>query len=649
MGNTNSSRPSADAGGAATVAHRPGETSRPGLSSSATRSCRVQHIEVIGGGHGHGHGLSPLPHPARVRTRTRTHSLGLTVKPRLPIELRRHIYGMTVAMLLRTTEDHTDENHTQGSTATSGSRSDIILDVALVERSARTEVLSALLSELTLSGMSQMRSFTRFLTRYSARAASPNGFGPYERRGGSGESLHLARTCVRTLRLLQNRSPFCVSVRAQASKTSLYDNVGATRAFERSLLHEDTLPLHLLFAADDARGAALETLVLQGPPSVLCEVKGTAPAHQTRQRVLVQLRANLKELVCMLSLWGNGDAFEGLWEMASVRPPAPFQSLPSAWSRLTHLQLHGPRMRFTTRTAHSLGDLPALTHLAIILPRFFPVDATADQPSWTQQHFSGSTIEQAEIEAEVKRSRRHGHLLLRDAAGRSTVLQVLVNVCARLRELQLIGHEESEYAGHVGSLPGQAAALRLGSLRGPGPMHNSLDRSDGETIGNQERAQPLRVHVITLRRSSYLAARQATQTHGCVVERTHPTWYSHYLYALSCVDRHWQLPHRADRRQNGIGREADACVDANWGVCSAVETFVVPVVKDGSGGAVPSQWGASAGGASVYALAGGDAATESATSNESAAPIADLAGDHSGFLLDEQDAGAEAEADTGIN
>ena len=389
-------------------------------------------------------------------------------------------------------------------------RSEAILALACVERASHAQVLSSLLTRVTLFGNDQLLSFKRLL---SGHHGSPI---------VQATARQLAQAHVKHFCLLQDSTAISAAARDRARSSSLYDSVANTKAFERFV---DAIDLSLL--------ENLETLHIQGPPRVL-ETRRDAQ-HPKRELGLQRIRSKLKDLVCMLSLWGNGDAFEGLWEMGrhEANDIRPTGLRVSAWSSLSHLQLHGPRMRFSASTALALSRLPALSHLAIVLPRFVPQDADA------AVYLDGKPVNAF------------------DAAGRYSVLQVLVNVLLSLHELQLIGHEEEGYAGNVSAMPSMAAALMRKPFNKAHQPRWALRQVDPVL-------PDVTVHVVTLRRNT-------VDQRALAKERTHPTWFSRYMFARASRGRHWSLasaPEAANRQ-----------LDIDWGIAYSVDTFIVPEVS----------------------------------------------------------------------
>lgn len=171
-------------------------------------------------------------------------------------------------------------------------------------------------------------------------------------------------------------------------------------------------------------------------------------------------RASLQELVCLQSPWA-GDAVDAVWHAGE--PPAP-------WDALTHLQLYGPRSRLSVHTAAALGALPRLSHLALIMPSF--VDA-------------------------------------RGGKCPAPVLQAIVDACAHLEHLLLVGHDEEHWVGATRHLRPAVAALRVGSA-----------------------GRVLRVALVTA-----TAPAQPWEP----TRRAHPGVYTDWMLARALDGRHWDF------------------------------------------------------------------------------------------------------------
>ncbi|EST07401.2 hypothetical protein PSEUBRA_003225 [Kalmanozyma brasiliensis GHG001] len=94
--------------------------------------------------------------------------------------------------------------------------------------------------------------------------------------------------------------------------------------------------------------------------------------------------------------------------------------LPSRWTQLRHLQLHGPRFRFTPSVATALACLPQLTRLGLVVPMI------VSSPSSPLKESGGVEL---------------------DMAGSINPIQILIDRCPSLEMLLLVGHAESDYVG----------------------------------------------------------------------------------------------------------------------------------------------------------------------------------------------------------
>lgn len=182
-----------------------------------------------------------------------------------------------------------------------------------------------------------------------------------------------------------------LSVFRRTCNEALFDGAAQTRTFTAAIL----VPLRIILRTC----SAIQTLHLACEPRVLKQ-KADSPSGTRR---------TITELVCLQSVWA-GDLNDTLWGGA-----APFVAL-------SHVQLHGPRFRFTPRTAIALAELPQLTHLALIMPHV--VD-------------------------------ERGH---RNA---EPALQLLISHATKLQLLLVVGHDEPHWMGASRHLrPGMQNAFR---------------------------------------------------------------------------------------------------------------------------------------------------------------------------------------------
>lgn len=190
------------------------------------------------------------------------------------------------------------------------------------------------------------------------------------------------------LRELAARCTRHIVIEPAEQAEALYDAAMHARRFATSIYEALRIILH--------HCTHICSLYLHAEPKALTLQRGDPLS-------VVAARAALQEVVCLQSPWA-GDTNDTLW-----LPSGPGHAS-APWSRLTHLQLHGPRFRMTPRTAASLATLPALSHLALITP--YLVDAD-------------------------------GH---RDAFA---TLQTLLDTAPTLQQLLLVGHNEPHWVGAV--------------------------------------------------------------------------------------------------------------------------------------------------------------------------------------------------------
>ena len=286
---------------------------------------RYQVVETIGASR-----EPPALHEGRMpRIRGQAPSLGA---PRLPVSVLKRI-ALVAAGDVDAWDDCADNAQgadgakAAGRTVRAASRgSGRALRIALVCRAWHATVFSqVLLPHVVLTGERQVRAFCAGLENDTAGIAG------------------LAMRCVQSVTVLQH------SVDTSIPHGALYDGVANTRRFTQ--LVDAALQILL------TRCLALRRVALQCEPFSL-DVRRRESPHVV---LLAGVRSRLEELVCLQSPWA-GDVADALWLPASPpRPAAP-------WTSLTHVQLHGPRLRFTTHTALALAQLPHLTHLALVVP-----------------------------------------------------------------------------------------------------------------------------------------------------------------------------------------------------------------------------------------------------------------------------------------
>ncbi|TKY87572.1 hypothetical protein EX895_003586 [Sporisorium graminicola] len=250
-----------------------------------------------------------------------------------------------------------------------GTSSKQLLELARVSRACHRAIYAALLlPDLRLYGFEQMRSFA--------------------------VSLDMDRIGIRTIARTRLRS-LTLRARSLASLEhgygpALFDASQAQTHFEKELLPFVRIIL--------SHCHALQTLHLEGVPRGL-------------QRQFAQLSNRLERYSCLVGHYG-GDLERDFW-------------LAQRWSRLTHLQLHGPRFRFTPTTASTLAGLPQLQKLGLIVPMIVSSPVSS----------SVASADSGAIEL--------------DLTGSINPLQVLIDRCSTLEVLLLVGHAEKDYVGYT--------------------------------------------------------------------------------------------------------------------------------------------------------------------------------------------------------
>lgn len=277
------------------------------------------------------------------------------------------------------------------------------LKFALVCREWHAAIFArVLLPRVVLRGERQLRDFCGGLERDTAGIT------------------RISMRSLRTVTILQESA-------GDMGLPALFDAVASTRRFGNDI---DKLLLLLL-----SRCLAIKHVYLHCEPRAL-----DARRKDVDTRVLRGIRSRIESLACLSSPWA-GDMTDALWDCSN----AP-------WTSLTHLQLHGPRLRFTMRAAHAIAQLPSLTHFTLVAPKF-----AADTET--------------------------------DAA---MPLQLLVQHARELRELVVVGHCISGYIG-------EARRLR--------PAINSLVR-----VVSEEAVPELMITFVTVWRTTGMD--QASESHG---------------------------------------------------------------------------------------------------------------------------------------
>lgn len=241
---------------------------------------------------------------------------------------------------------------------------------SLINRACHKAILCQLqLPRLCLSGAAQMRAFLRSLE------LNTDGF------------RSLASSRVQTLAFRRHETKIQGSQRP-----SLFDASSAQLAFERECMPLVRSILSCL--------VAVERLTIEGVPRSLVAM----PRHKlTFDRVF----ARITSLDCLTGHYAGG-IDPTFWDPSSSR-----------WARLTHLQLHGPQFRFNTAIAQALGQLPSLTHLALVVPAIVRTDA---------QDFARQEL---------------------SLIDRQSPLQTLVDCCTHLQVLLVVAHTDKRFVGYV--------------------------------------------------------------------------------------------------------------------------------------------------------------------------------------------------------
>lgn len=422
--------------------------------------------QVIGGGH-----IDTQRPPAHVLEQ-------IVGPPRLPQEL-------VIQIILMAADEVIEQSPHSLQTSTS------LLQLAAISRPAYGAIVAGkILPDLHLTGVRQVQSFANAL-RINA--------------------LDLRKDARRIRRLTIKR------VSSVIGNPGLYSDVEETKQFERTTI----APLRIILA--HCRG--LEHLSLDMPARVFDPRNEGSKEKSSAHSATTQLR----ELITLLSLYG-GDLNERLWETTPMHSPPLALAPPSRWSHLTHLQLHGPRFRMTALTAISLSQLPALTHLALIMP-------------WVVLSMGGGN----ESALFAGPTREHERRLdeATDALGRRSVWQLLVDGLAdRLRVLQLVCHDIDGYVGSVQKLGPWFRALRWRYSK-KGANLRATDSAELAPSG-VESLQQRAPHLILVTASATWEGQQAQEV-------PHPSCFSRWMLRRAERQRHWTFE---DGESDAIGNLA---------------------------------------------------------------------------------------------
>lgn len=324
--------------------------------------------------------------------------------PRLPVELSRtccHLAGIAVL------EDDQDDQNGQGKDSTSLR----LLSLAAVCRSWYECILSQfLLPKVSLFGAKQLNRLC-FSLKLPSNAILRKSM--------------LSKT--KRLSLVQRSKHQSAS---GDQRRALYDFLSSLTEFENACLAS-------LFSVLSLRAHAIEELHLEMTPGVLRDSWWTGkmtPSHD--------VRTTIRSLSFLLSTFGGvgcEDVFVGLNKANTSgngnddddEHGTRVHGLPSRspWANLTHIQISGPAgFRVSMSTASSLGSLPALTHLSLVMPNF---------------------VRDASMRGDMN-------------ASPPAALQLLLLLLAdQLQEFLIIGHDAPGYMGWHGIYDGWLDKLTL--------------------------------------------------------------------------------------------------------------------------------------------------------------------------------------------
>ena len=342
------------------------------------------------------------------------------------------------------------------SDAEHNTRSKRLVELASISRACHRAILSRLLlPDLCLYGFEQIRSFAVSLDQ--------------DRIGIGG----LART---RLQILTLRARSLASLQ-HGYGPALFDASQAQTHFERNLV-----PFVRIIVS---HCHALKTLHLEGVARGL-------------ERPFAQLSNRLQEYSGLMGHYG-ADLERDFWQG-------------SRWSRLTQLQLHGPRFRFTAQTATTLAGLPRLEKLGLVVPMI--VAASASPPTGASGQVAGIEL---------------------DVTGSINPLQILIDRCENLQVLLLVGHAEKGYVGYT-----QKYRHWLGSLR-------------QARLANTWAAGKLRLELVSaLRRSS------SQDAESMASRRVHPCEVSAWMMERARHGVQW-FDESSGRGKQG---ELDFCIES---------------------------------------------------------------------------------------
>ncbi|EPQ30613.1 uncharacterized protein PFL1_02137 [Pseudozyma flocculosa PF-1] len=387
----------------------------------------------------------------------------------------------------------------------------------------------------------------------------------------------------------------CAARSPPAKRFALYDAAEAQARFERatlrSLRHILSTCLQIEALSLECMPRALEQLSPR-PASSLSVSSAASQAkrlqeERSQQRQLDVLASRVRHLSCHLSVYA-GQFNDAFW----APTPSPSTSPSNGrWAALTHLQLYGPRFRFTEATARALASLPSLEQLALIMPLVVQqgnnatgleggagVDDGDDAVSWSDASF--------------------------DLAGRRNVLQTLVSGARRLRLLLVVGHDNRQYVGWT-----DRYRPWLRALHRPRPSLRSRSSTSNEEVYGGEAgtaASPslslLRIQLLTARERGSGAEEEAA-TRMTTSRAAHPSLFGRWMMDRTERGRQWSFepgwsPVKegdAGHEGDGEGRDVDGDIEFSVEAWDAQQTELVsPDVdrdgdRDGDGfGSTPS-------------------------------------------------------------
>ncbi|CAO1636735.1 unnamed protein product [Sympodiomycopsis kandeliae] len=378
---------------------------------------RQQHVEVIGGG--------------------QKHVQAALKPPRLPTELSTWCAQLAAELITAEEDD--------------SSRTTRLLNLARVCRGWYVVVFSQfVLPDVHLAGVQQLRCLDESLSHGRIRppvrtlvaqrtrrlCITQGGQTRVEHSPGNGDDSSSTTTSARSF---------------------LYDFHSRLREFEKA---SNPYLLALL-----SHTGQLEELHLESTPEALRPRRNISTGQDVRH--------SIRRFSFLLSTFGGvgcEDIFIGLHKPLST--PATYT--PSPWQNLTHLQISGPAgFRLSMSTSSSLGSLPSLTHLNLVMPNI------------------------------VKDASMHGETSSIPAA-----LQLLVLLLSnQLKELTLVGHNLSGYMGWNGNYHMWLQQLSL-------PLSSRSKRIETGL------SQDMLVRLVTVRKE--MTSRQVHPNHfvSWIVEKT---------------------------------------------------------------------------------------------------------------------------------